>query len=108
VSALRKTPGPGHVTHYDPRSDLLKAIRDGKTLIINKLYAINNFCVICVCLGVELRKVEKIKQKEGERSNALHDVASILARRVAVEISDSDSASGSEYDSDGWAEETCA
>jgi len=59
-------------------------------------------------LGVELRKVEKIKQKEGERSNALHDVASILARRVAVEISDSDSASGSEYDSDGWAEETCA
>jgi len=53
-----------------------------------------------------LRKVEKIKQKE-EHSNALHDVASILARRVAVEISDSDSASGSEYDSDGWAEETC-
>ncbi|XP_015363275.1 PREDICTED: wiskott-Aldrich syndrome protein family member 3 [Diuraphis noxia] len=83
---LKKTPGPGHVAHYDPRSDLLKAIRD----------------------GVELRKVEKIKQKEGERSNALHDVASILARRVAVEISDSDSASGSEYDSDGWAEETCA
>lgn len=27
---LKKTPGPGHVTHYDPRSDLLKAIRDGK------------------------------------------------------------------------------
>lgn len=37
VSALRKTPGPGHVTHYDPRSDLLKAIRDGKTLIINNM-----------------------------------------------------------------------
>lgn len=30
VNALKKTPGPGHVTHYDPRSDLLKAIRDGK------------------------------------------------------------------------------
>lgn len=30
VSALKKTPGPGHVAHYDPRSDLLKAIRDGK------------------------------------------------------------------------------
>lgn len=52
--------------------------------------------------------MEKIKQKEGERSNGLHDVASILARRVAVEISDSDSASGSDYESDGWAEETCA
>lgn len=33
VSALRKTPGPGHVAHYDPRSDLLKAIRDGKIYI---------------------------------------------------------------------------
>jgi len=30
---LKKTPGPGHVAHYDPRSDLLKAIRDGKILI---------------------------------------------------------------------------
>lgn len=30
VSALRKTPGPAQVAHYDPRSDLLKAIRDGK------------------------------------------------------------------------------
>lgn len=30
VSALRKTPGPSQVAQYDPRSDLLKAIRDGK------------------------------------------------------------------------------
>ena len=36
---------------------------------------------------------------------SLHDVASILARRVAVEFSDSDSASESEYDSEGWAEQ---
>lgn len=44
VSALRKTPGPGHVTHYDPRSDLLKAIRDGKiTTIIIILYSTNIF-----------------------------------------------------------------
>lgn len=67
---------------YDPRSDLLKAIRD----------------------GIKLRKVEKIEQKEGERVNALHDVASILARRVAVEFSDSESGSDSEYDSEGWGE----
>lgn len=67
----------------DPRNDLLKAIRD----------------------GIKLRKVEKIEQKDAERTNALHDVASILARRVAVEYSDSDSASESEYDSDGWAEQ---
>ncbi|KAK6629756.1 hypothetical protein RUM43_003574 [Polyplax serrata] len=67
----------------DPRNDLLKAIRD----------------------GIKLRKVEKIEQKEVERVNALHDVASILARRVAVEFSDSDSASESEYDSEGWGEQ---
>lgn len=66
----------------DPRNDLLKAIRD----------------------GIKLRKVEKNEQKEVERGNGLHDVASILARRVAVEFSDSDSASESEYDSDGWGE----
>ncbi|XP_026473453.1 wiskott-Aldrich syndrome protein family member 2 isoform X2 [Ctenocephalides felis] len=67
----------------DPRNDLLKAIRD----------------------GIKLRKVEKISQKEVERGNAFHDVASILARRVAVEFSDSDSASDSEYDSEGWGEQ---
>ncbi|KAF2883319.1 hypothetical protein ILUMI_22821 [Ignelater luminosus] len=66
----------------DPRNDLLKAIRD----------------------GIKLRKVEKIEQKEVERGNGLHDVASILARRVAVEFSDSDSASESECDSEGWGE----
>lgn len=66
----------------DPRNDLLKAIRD----------------------GIKLRKVEKIEQKEVERGNGLHDVASILARRVAVEFSDSDSGSDSECDSEGWGE----
>lgn len=66
----------------DPRNDLLKAIRD----------------------GIKLRKVEKIEQKEVERGNGLHDVASILARRVAVEFSDSESGSDSECDSEGWGE----
>lgn len=43
VSALRKTPGPGHVPHYDPRSDLLKAIRDGKdeTLLFEIMFIKN-------------------------------------------------------------------
>jgi len=76
---LANPPAPA----FDPRSDLLKAIRD----------------------GIKLRKVEKNEQKEVERVNALHDVASILARRVAVEFSDSDSASESEYDSEGWGEQ---
>lgn len=46
VSALRKTPGPGHVAHYDPRSDLLKAIRDGKILTNILLYSMDIFNVI--------------------------------------------------------------
>lgn len=45
--------------------------------------------------------------KEVEKNNALHDVASILARRVAVEFSDSESGSDSE-ESDGWEEEAAA
>lgn len=58
------------------------------------------------CLsGIKLRKVEKIEQKEVERVSALNDVASILARRLAVEVSDSDSASESECDSEGWNEQ---
>ncbi|KAJ4433681.1 actin-binding protein WASF3 isoform X2 [Periplaneta americana] len=79
----RNKPANPPAPAFDPRSDLLKAIRD----------------------GIKLRKVEKNEQKEVERVNALHDVASILARRVAVEFSDSDSASESEYDSEGWGEQ---
>ncbi|KAG8034581.1 hypothetical protein G9C98_007657 [Cotesia typhae] len=56
-------------------------------------------------MRIKLRKVEKIEQKEVERVNALNDVASILARRVAVEFSDSESASESECESDGWGEQ---
>ncbi|XP_015930338.1 actin-binding protein WASF2 isoform X2 [Parasteatoda tepidariorum] len=67
----------------DGRSDLLQAIRE----------------------GIKLRRVEDHKQKEVEKAAPLHDVASILARRVAMEFSDSDSQSGSEYDSDGWEED---
>ncbi|XP_066254944.1 actin-binding protein WASF3 [Euwallacea similis] len=68
----------------DPRNDLLKAIRD----------------------GIKLRKVEKSEQRQDvDRGvNGLHDVASILARRVAVEFSDSESGSDSECDSEGWGE----
>uniref|UniRef100_A0A6P4FCF0 Wiskott-Aldrich syndrome protein family member n=1 Tax=Drosophila rhopaloa TaxID=1041015 RepID=A0A6P4FCF0_DRORH len=66
---------------YDPRNDLMKAIRD----------------------GITLRKVEKSEQKEIERNAAPLDVASILARRVAIELSESED-SDSEDDSEGWME----
>lgn len=51
--------------------------------------------------GIKLRKVEKIEQKEKERSSAFHDVASILARRVAIELSESED-SDSDEDSECW------
>lgn len=66
---------------YDSRTDLMKAIRD----------------------GITLRKVEKSEQKEIERNTALHDVASILARRVAIELSESEE-SDTDDDSEGWME----
>lgn len=78
----RQLPPPKQPAVVDPRNDLLKAIRD----------------------GIKLRKVEKSEQKEVERGNGLHDVASILARRVAVEFSESESGSDSECDSEGWGE----
>lgn len=53
--------------------------------------------------------MEKGQQREVEKSrmDGLHDVASILARRVAMEISDSESGSESGSGSD-WDDETSA
>jgi WAS family protein len=65
---------------HDSRTDLMKAIRD----------------------GIKLRKVEKIEAKEIERSTGLHDVAYILARRVAIELSESETSDSD--DSEGWQE----
>lgn len=47
--------------------------------------------------------MEKSEQKEFERNTAPLDVASILARRVAIELSESED-SDSDDDSEGWME----
>lgn len=96
----------------DTRNDLLKAIRDGR---ISFIKCLPNFRLITiffppltlhnVTIGIKLRKVEKIEQKEKERSTAFHDVASILARRVAIELSESED-SDSDEDSECWVEPT--
>lgn len=81
-----------HTAQDGVRSDLLKAIRD----------------------GIALKKVEQKENEKQEEANggvsSQTDVASILARRVAVEMSDSDNenASDSEYDSDDWGDESNA
>ncbi|XP_064553995.1 actin-binding protein WASF2 isoform X4 [Drosophila montana] len=77
IVSAKKMQAPFH----DPRNDLMKAIRD----------------------GIILRKVEKSELKEIERNTAMLDVASILARRVAIELSESED-SDSEDDSEGWME----
>ena len=54
---------------------------------------------------------EKAKKEEANGQTGQTDVASILARRVAVEMSDSDNenaSDGSEYDSDEWGDESTA
>ncbi|CAH0400780.1 unnamed protein product [Chilo suppressalis] len=88
ASAL-KPPRPAADPQPDPRTDLLKAIR----------------------LGIKLRKVEKRCDDTTGRYDTLrgapafHDVASILARRVAVELSDTSSGADSDSDdSDQWTE----
>lgn len=102
--------GGGHIVtakkiqppFHDPRNDLMKAIRDGK-----QRYRLSYICFISnfpfPFLGISLRKVEKSELKEIERNTAMLDVASILARRVAIELSESDD-SDSEDDSEGWIE----
>jgi len=88
----KKTSQPPQFAAQDGvRSDLLKAIRD----------------------GIALKKVEqreKAKKEEANEGTNQTDVASILARRVAVEMSDSDNenATDSEYDSDDWGDESTA
>jgi WAS family protein len=68
----------------DARSDLLAAIRE----------------------GIKLKRVEDCKQREVEKSTPLHDVASILARRVAIELSDSEGGAEDDDDSDAWDDES--
>jgi WAS family protein 3 len=76
LQPVKRTPRPAPKS--DPRNDLLAAIRE----------------------GIKLRRVEDSKQKEVEKSE-LVDVASILARRVAMELSESESDDASES-SDCW------
>lgn len=56
-------------------------------------------------LGIKLRKVEQFRDdiRQKNQSN-LHDVASILARRVAIELTDSES--DSESEDEEWGEQT--
>lgn len=80
-STLRQN-GPNN-SEGDIRSNLLAAIRH----------------------GIKLKRVEESRQREVEQNSvSLHDVASILARRKAMELSDSESEDGG--DSNAWDDES--
>lgn len=74
---------PQHVAQQDARSGLLAAIRE----------------------GIKLRRVEDNRQKEHEKTAPCNDVASILARRIAIENSDTDSHSDGSEAGEEWDEE---
>ena len=82
TSTMKKVLPQHLLQKADTRSDLLAAIRE----------------------GIILRKVDENKQKQIEKSTPLLDVASILARRKAMEYSDSESEAGNsdESGSDNW------
>lgn len=68
----------------------MKEIRDGKfSRILATRQVLNSIATI---LGIKLRKVEQLRDDiRHQKQSNLHDVASILARRVAIELSDSES-----------------
>lgn len=83
---------------------VIKILQKCKCIVRNEIKIdINALRVAISFAGIKLRKVEKIEQKEKERSTAFHDVASILARRVAIELSESED-SDSDEDSECWVE----
>lgn len=72
------------------QGDLMREIRDGNINL--RIPAESNFYLKCLFLGIKLRKVEQLRDDiRHQKQSNLHDVASILARRVAIELSDSDS-----------------
>ena len=95
---------------YGNQGDLMKEIRDGKH--IKHRNSFNSYLIVTQILGIKLRKVEQMREEIRHQSKSnLHDVASILARRVAIELSDSDCSDSDDSDEewmDGAANETSA
>lgn len=75
----------------------MREIRDGKRVTSFAYFNFQLTILVFFSSGIKLRKVEQIRDdiRQKNQSN-LHDVASILARRVAIELTDSESESESE------------
>ena len=57
-------------------------------------------------LGMNLKKAQERKLNEKKDEKQVMDVASILARRIAMELSDSDDDDGSDEDGSGWSDDS--
>ncbi|XP_071956096.1 actin-binding protein WASF3-like isoform X2 [Antedon mediterranea] len=81
-SPARVAPPPPKEPEENPRSDLLTAIRT----------------------GIKLREVDRTQAKKQGSDSTPNSVAAILARRLAVELSDSedDSNTSSDWEDDDW------
>lgn len=60
-------------------------------------------CVfMCMCSGIQLKKVQEQQEQQAKREPVGNDVATILSRRIAVEYSDSED--DSELDENEWSD----
>lgn len=60
-------------------------------------------CVfLCMCSGIQLKKVQEQQEQQAKREPVGNDVATILSRRIAVEYSDSED--DSELDENEWSD----
>jgi len=60
------------------------------------------FVCVCVCSGIQLKKVQEQQEQQAKREPVGNDVATILSRRIAVEYSDSED--DSELDENEWSD----
>lgn len=57
---------------------------------------------MCMCSGIQLKKVQEQQEQQAKREPVGNDVATILSRRIAVEYSDSED--DSELDENEWSD----
>ena len=91
VSLRKVEPQPNRVPSGGyHQGDLMREIREGKLKIKQSLESLTSSFIYI--LGIKLRKVEQLRDDiRHQKQSNLHDVASILARRVAIELTDSES-----------------
>ncbi len=66
------------------------------------LYYLCSRVFLCMCSGIQLKKVQEQQEQQAKREPVGNNVATILSRRIAVEYSDSED--DSELDENDWSD----